>query len=272
MTQSFGVRPAQPCDAAAIQRVSAATGQPLVDSGADPAYVDFVMRTGTAAVAVAQDGQVLGWGAIRRHVLGSMLTDLFVFPDHQGSGIGRAVLAALWPPNSPGPRFTFSSRHPSAVPVYARAGLHPSWPLLYLTGPRPEGGAMSARLVGAAVAAEAETELIGADRRAAYAFWLRTPHSVGVLVFDGTRLAACGAVRDGALLHLCCPSRSDAEAALCAALGAARNKVVTVQLPGPHPAAPDLLNSGFRITDYDIAMSTADLDLTTTWAYSPGLG
>ncbi|HZZ97178.1 MAG TPA: hypothetical protein VFE19_09185 [Jatrophihabitantaceae bacterium] len=38
-----------------------------------------------------------------------------------------------------------------------------------------------------------------------------------------------------------------------------------------HPIVAPLLRSGFRICDYDIAMSTADLTLPTTWAYPPGL-
>jgi GNAT superfamily N-acetyltransferase len=259
VTAGFAVRPAQPRDVAAIQLVSAGAGQPAVDSGADANYVEFVMRTGTAAVAVGRDGRVVGWGAVRRHVLGSMLSDLFVSPDHQGSGIGRALLAELWPPDRPGAKFTFSSRHPSAVPVYARAGLHPVWPLLYLTGPRPQRAPLSAELVAAAEAADAEARLSGAHRGADYAFWGRTPDSAGVVVFDGNRLAVTGAVRAGALLHLCCPAPPDAEPALHAALAAAGAPSVTLQLPGPHPAVPGLLNSGFRITDYDIAMCTADV-------------
>jgi GNAT superfamily N-acetyltransferase len=272
VTAGFSIRPAQSQDVRGIQRVSAATGQPAVDSGADGAYVEFVLETGTAVVAVGEDEEVLGWGAVRGHVLGSMLSDLFVSPDHQGTGLGRALLGRLWPPGPGQRRFTFSSRHPSAVPVYARAALLPSWPLLYLTGPRPERPAMSARRVEAATAAEAEAGLVGADRSADYGFWGRVAGSAGVVVSDGTRVIAVGAVRSGALVHLCCPSVPDAEAALHAALTAAADPVVAVQVPGPHPAVPALLGSGFRITDYDIAMATAGLDLPTTWAYSPGLG
>jgi GNAT superfamily N-acetyltransferase len=272
VTAGFSIRPARPRDVGGIQRVSAATGQPAVDSGADGAYVEFVLETGTAVVAVGEDEGIVGWGAVRGHVLGSMLSDLFVSPDHQGSGLGRALLAGLWPPGPGQRRFTFSSRHPSAVPVYARAALLPSWPLLYLRGPRPERAPMSARRVEAATAAEAEARLVGADRRADYAFWARVAGSAGVVVSDGTRVVAVGAVRSGALLHLCCPSVPEAQAALQAALTAAADPIVAVQVPGRHPAVPDLLESGFRIIDYDIAMASAGLDLPTTWAYSPGLG
>jgi GNAT superfamily N-acetyltransferase len=201
-----------------------------------------------------------------------MLSDLFVAPDHQGFGLGRELLGRLWPPQQPQPRFTFSSRHPSALPVYARAGLHPGWPLLYLTGPLPAATTVTARLVEAVAAAEAETGLVGTDRAPDYLFWRRIPDTSGLLVYDGPRLAACGAVRPGAVVHLCCPSPSDAQPALCAALAAAGGRTVTAQIPGPHPAVPDLLRAGFRITDYDISMSTPGLDLPTGWAYSPGLG
>lgn len=272
MRTGIDVRPAEPADVGAVQRVSASTGQPPVESGADAGYVEFVMRTGTALVAADPDGRIVGWGAVRTHVLGSMLSDLFVSPDHQGLGIGRALLERLWPDDRSQPRFTFSSRHPVALPVYARAGLQSGWPLLYLSGPAPHETTLTARLVEAAVAADAEVGLVGAKRGPDYLFWRQTPGTSGVLVFDGTRLAACGAVRAGAVLHLSCPCRSDAGAALGAALGAAGARAVTVQLPGPHPAVPDLLRAGFRIDDYDIAMSTPRLDLPTAWAYSPGLG
>ncbi len=272
MRAGFHVRPAQPADVGAVQRVSASTGQPAVESGADASYVEFVIRTGTALVATDPEGRVVGWGAVRGHVLGSMLSDLFVSPDQQGLGIGGAVLARLWPADRSQPRFTFSSRHAAALPVYARAGLHPMWPLLYMSGPAPAGSTVTARLVETAVAADAEVGLAGADRSHDYHFWRRHPQTSGVLVVDGTRLAACGAVRTAAVVHLCCPRRSDAGPALGAALAAAEGRTVTVHVPGPHPAVPELLRAGFRITDYDIAMATPDLDLPTTWAYSPGLG
>lgn len=67
-----------------------------------------------------------------------MLTDLFVDPVRHGTGIGRALLAALWPAEDREPaRFTFASHDPRAMPLYVRAGLIPYWPLLYLQARRP---------------------------------------------------------------------------------------------------------------------------------------
>ena len=40
-------------------------------------------------------------------------------------------------------RYTFSSSDPRAMPIYARAGMRPRWPLLYLHGPAPEIAAES---------------------------------------------------------------------------------------------------------------------------------
>ena len=83
---------------------------------------------------------------------------------------------------------------------------------------------------------------------------------------------ACGAIRGGALLHLYCPTEQAADAAVRSALASADSDPVSVCLPGPHPSVPGLLDSGFRVTEYDLAMCTAGLEFPTTSAYSPGLG
>jgi GNAT superfamily N-acetyltransferase len=101
------VRVATHADAGGIGRVSAATGQPATDSGADASYVEHLLSHGTVLVAET-DGWVSGWGAIVTTPVGVLLTDLFVDPAWQGMGIGRRILAGLWPDVAVLGRFTFS--------------------------------------------------------------------------------------------------------------------------------------------------------------------
>jgi hypothetical protein len=202
-----------------------------------------------------------------------MLTDLFVHPDRHGRGMGGALLRALWPDHTAPGRFTFSSQHASALPLYARAGLQPSWPLLYLSGPSAPlpSPPMQVERVDPAVACEVDSQLASGNRAADYAFWTRSGSGQAIVVHDGDRSVAAGVLRGGNLVHLTC-SESDADTALTAALRASEAATITVCLPGRHPSLPSLLRAGFRIIDYDLAMSTPDLTLPQAWAYSPALG
>jgi GNAT superfamily N-acetyltransferase len=267
------VRRAAEQDVEGIARVSRAAGQPAEDSGVDPRYVRSLLEHATVLVAASAGGPVLGWGATRATPPGELLADLFVAPAAQGQGIGQALLRELWPaaPGSPG-RFTFSSRDPRALPLYARAGLRPIWPLLDLSGDArrlPTGGAR-ARRVGGEEAAEGELRLSGCDRRADYRHWVEAPAASGVLVHDGDRLIAAGAGRPAGLTHLTCMSSHDALVAVTAALSALGGDRATVCLPGPHPALRWLLEHGWRVADHDLAMVTPDVELRSFWAYAPG--
>jgi hypothetical protein len=113
------VRVATSADAGGIGHVSAATGQPSSDSGADASYVGHLLSHGTVLVAET-DGWVSGWGATVTTPDGVLLTDLFVDPARQGMGMGRQILTRLWPDVAAPGRFTFSSAaHPCAAGVCA---------------------------------------------------------------------------------------------------------------------------------------------------------
>lgn len=282
------VRPAGPGDVEAIREVSLAAGHGRVDSGADPSYVRLLGETGSVVVAEA-GGVVVGWGAVHHGRLGTLLSDLFVLAHRHGEGIGKALLEALWPPagepagehtpeQSTG-RYTFSSQHPYALPLYLRSGLVATWPLLYLQGRAPADRAdgLSTRAVEASEAADAEAGLLerrglgGRTRHEEYEYWTEQEGSAALLVLGEDGLVAAGAVRRGQLVHLVCGDEERAAAATTAAVQMAGGDEVELCVPAPHPAVGALLSAGFRLTTYDIAAATPGTDLPATWVYAPGL-
>jgi GNAT superfamily N-acetyltransferase len=268
------VRDAAIGDVTAIQDLSRAVGQSGVETGADPSYVALLLATATVKVAAdGEGGQLTGWGAVRPTPLGSLLCDLFVDPGHHGRGVGRSILESLWSDHTAPKRLTFSSQHANALPLYARAGLYPTWPLLYLTGPRSRLPASSLRAcpVDVDVACAADADLAGGNRAADYEFWTGPAGRGGITVLAGEAVVAAGVLRDGELVHLTCPDPAAAQPALLAALHTADHDFVSACVPGQHPSLGTLLRAGFRVTDHDLAMTTPDVTLPASWVYSPGL-
>jgi hypothetical protein len=122
------VRDASPSDFAAIGSI-AQEG----DSAADDLYLEFIRGTGSLRVAVTATGAVVGYaGVIDRGDGVTMLTDLFVSTRFRGHRIGTVLVDDVL--RGSGDRMTFSSQHAAALPAYVRAGMTPSWRLLYLRG------------------------------------------------------------------------------------------------------------------------------------------
>lgn len=244
------VRPAADGDRPAIARIAAAASE---EDGANPRYVSHLRSYGTLLVAEA-DGVVRGYCGVRPVGGATMLTDLFVDPERQGGGVGRALLDAAL--SGAGDVFTFASRDPRAMSLYVRYGMVPRWPLLYLSGPPSPGrSSLAADLVAPAAAAEAEQDLTGHDRGPDYAFWATFPSATGLVVRDGASVVAAGAAGAGSLFHLVTADGRDPSATLRAALGTFSGRV-RLCLPGPHPALASLLAGGWRIDDLDHHMSS----------------
>jgi GNAT superfamily N-acetyltransferase len=263
----FETRAATRGDAAGVARLSAAVGQTGPGTGADERYVELLLANGI--VVVAADGDtVLGWGALRLLRAGSVLTDLFVDPARHGAGIGAAILGKLWPDPATPARLTFSSQHVNALPLYLRFGLRPVWPLLYLAGPRARLPETAYRVEDVPIdkAAALEQRFGGGDRRADYDYWAGLPRHRVIAVQASGDAIGVGVLGPAEVVRLA----GSADAAL-AALRAVPADTVACCLPGPHPATTTLVGAGFRPTDYDLAMTTPDVALPTTWLYSAGL-
>jgi GNAT superfamily N-acetyltransferase len=270
-TTSLVVRAAGPDDDPGIATVARSNDQPELQSGADPAYTGHLRRRGRLLVA-EQGGRVVGYGATAGIGGASMLTDLFVDPGQHGTGIGKALLGELW--RGEADRFTFASQNPRAISVYVRAGLTPWWPLLYLRGrpPAPPEPPFGAVRVTPAEAARAEVRLTGTDRETDLAYLAGDDPAGGLVITRDGQVVAAGVGTAGTLAHLACPDPSIAAQAVAAGLHALHGDEVSVCLPGPHPAVPGLLATGYRIMDFDISMATRPDLPATSWAYSPSLG
>lgn len=194
-------------------------------------YLDHLVSR--ARVPIAIDGQlVLGMaGSMELGTAGArFLSDLFVRPDRQDGGVGRALFAAAM--SGATERCTFSSSDPRARATYIRAGMRPWWPNLYLEIPlgRPgsargavagagtgagagSGGAGAGAAPGAALpgdlalrgdpafpvgsadveeTARASLAWTGMDRTADYAHYRSLPGAAGWLVREGGAIAGVG--------------------------------------------------------------------------------
>lgn len=267
----FEVRAAVAEDFPGIASAAVAAGQDTEWSGADRAYMTHLLARGRVAVCVTNGG-VAGFGAAAEIVTGaggtaSMLCDLFVRPEMHGRGFGRAILSWLWPGG--GRRMTFSSLHPSALPLYASFGLDAWWPLLYLRG-RPGSLAVPdgwrAETVPAATVAALERDWTGAVRDADHQAWERRPDGTGLLARHGGRVLAAatagGSGSEYGITHLALsPGIDDAGAAAAVLTTAAGLEPAGGQalacLPAPHPAVRPLLAAGWRADGFDLFMATS---------------
>ncbi len=273
-TEHIKVRPAAgETDLAAIIRIARATEQEEDFEAVFPAYLRHLADHGRLVVA-ERSAAVAGYGATLRIGAGPdeicMLTDLFVDPRAHGAGVGQAVLSELWQDQSR--RITFASLHAHALPLYTRFGLDAWWPLLYVGGDvravrKPDGWSVEA--AGADRVAALELSWTGIDRSAEHRFWSAWPAGTGVVAsLDGQPIAAGsvgGAPIEYGICHLAIAPDPDPAAdrdrvrdAVLAVLswlqpadGRAR-----ACLPAPHPATRALLTAGWRVSEFDLHMST----------------
>jgi len=273
------IRPATPADLDPVRALAAAYGN-LRHWPDRPDYLDHELATGRMLLAEDEAG-LAGFAAVLERDGVTHLADLVVRSDRLGQGVGRALLAAILPAR--GERTTFASADPRALPLYARAGMRPVTPLLYLRGDRasaarlPDPGT-AAGSAGPGAVADLDRVAAGRRRGADHAF-LATAGASALLVGDGDRTLGYGWVRvpagagpglEAFLGPLGAGTEDDARRVVIAAVryAAARAQTVHVPLLGPHPALAPLLAAGFRIEDTDTFM-TSRVNLLDPRRYTP---
>ncbi|MBI1376396.1 MAG: hypothetical protein GC157_02770 [Frankiales bacterium] len=258
------VRDFEDADAEAVAAIAAQCDETGPVSGGDAGYLRHVAARGRVVVADGETG-VLGYGGAIRRDGTSFLTDLFVAPPARDHGVGGLLLAALW--DGSRDRATSASQDPRALASYARYGAVPRWPLLYLAVP--------------GTSAEAPPPLELGEHMPGEAGWhLRVEGLATARVRDpeGGPAVTAAVRRDGdswVVARALTPDPS----ALVRLVAGLRPRVgpsgaVRLCVPGPHPALPDLLRAGARVSDVDLWCATAgasDLVDPTRELPSPGL-
>lgn len=276
------IRPATDDDLAAIRAILAGHDNdgPVVVADIVGPYMRYLISRGRTFIAeVGQE--VVGFGAAADTGRSIHLADLFVHPDHLGRGLGRSLLAAVL--DGDGPRTTFASEDPRALPIYVRAGMTPLWPSLYVQGaagllPQP-GGGLTARDSSAAALRDLELAWTGHDRTDDHRYWATMPGADTFTIHDGGEVVAFGHARnrqlvttrvlDRLVIH---PDADPAATTIAAMARAAGEGDVLVCLLGPHPVLRPLLDAGFHVVDRDQFMaSDRDLVDPERLVPSPGL-
>ncbi|MCU1364635.1 MAG: hypothetical protein JWN39_274 [Ilumatobacteraceae bacterium] len=218
------------------------------DSHADDHYFAFVAARGALLVATADDGTVIAFGgAIPVGGSTTMLTDLFVTPACRGQRVGSALLDTLFAGTAR--RMTFSSQHPAALAAYRRAGMAPTWRLLYLRGAAPDGSS-----AGSADRVPSPQRPDRADDRPELAEHFR---ALGAAI-RSTSIVLTHA--DGIdVVRLRDARGTDAFDELLATFSA--RSTVTCCVPDHSPVAAHALSIGFVVVDHDVFCATAGVEL-----------
>jgi len=236
----MAIRQAEADDLPAIRALAGRYGL-LGEWPSRPDWLDHLLGAGGLWIAREDGAGIAGFCGIADDGGVVHLTDLFVDPDALGHGTGKALLAAAFP--SGGVRTTLASGDPRALPLYARTGLRPLAPMLYLKGAVPGGGAGAERI---------PVEAVPADRPAALAFLAGTG---AYALRAGEGSAVLRPLPDSVLLGPAVAGADDLLALVRAA--SAAHGVVKLTIGGPHPGLLALLEAGMRVVDMDTYMATS---------------
>jgi GNAT superfamily N-acetyltransferase len=262
------IRPALSSDLPACQRLLQANGLDGGETAPTP-HLRHVLAQGR--VLVAEDGgATVGFAAAVDRGPRTFLTDCFVDPERLGQGVGRRLLDALLDRD----RLldTFASDDPRALPLYARFGMRPLAPLLWLrvesdrVAPLPETVELEPVAPDDAELVALDADIVRAARPAEHALWSRggaIPHVVrrgGRAVSYAWIGPSTSASRRGIWEVGPTGARSEDDAAavtLAAVAQACRmGGGAAIQMLGPHPALLPLFQASVRVVDRDTWMAT----------------
>lgn len=230
------------------------------------------LTTGEMWVAEGLTGLV-GFAALMLRGGVAFLGELFVSPEVQSRGVGRALLHQVLEARA-GAYCTMSSGDARAMALYIDAGMTPRWPHFLLTASAIDERHLPGADVTAAAAPAGDPEFVAYDARVGgrhrpqdHDYWQRelraTPlwfKRAGAVcgygyvwkrAGDAARPEAAGVGPLGAL------SAADASACAGAAVrwtreaGGAPSSVIYVAVPGQHGALPSLLRAGFQIREVE---------------------
>jgi GNAT superfamily N-acetyltransferase len=256
------IRPGHVSDLEAINAVWYATqvaGEPDPPPPRQNPWFAHVLTTGSMALAFS-DGKLLGFAGWRQLGSSMVLTDCYVHPRSQGRGIGSRLLAEAQH------EITLSSGDPKALSIYVAAGMVPRWPAYYLRG------APNRIALPPGVSAVDNPDLIEHTFPIDASFLLHDLGATGLaIVRHGSPIGVAVVAsrtpfwlwhgEDAAVLQSVAYAEADAWAVVAAAAGWPQGDGVEIQVPGLHPALPQLLEAGFRVEDHDTLMAAPGVAL-----------
>ena len=206
------------------------------------------------------------------------LSNLFVRPEEQSSGIGGQLLAAAMPQNGLA-NCTMSSKDPRAIALYIRHGMLPRWPHVLLEADAsgielpdrsdvampeadpadPELCQWDAAIAGRARPQDLEHLASDLDGRA---YWFeRHGRRIGYGFIQGRSPFALRQPDQVVIGPVGVRDRADSAACVLGAvrLAAERLRPLAVAVPGPHPALAELLRAGFRVGYVELFMADSDV-------------
>lgn len=233
------------------------------------ALFGHLIATDPASAVVADDhGRLVAFGMAYRRGSSGYLSFLFVLPEWQGRGIGRAVLAECFEAmGRPGRMGTCAEAdQPVSTGLYAGLGLVPRLPLYLVTGeldagalPGGSDGLVMSDLRPTDVAAFDE-EMLGHARPAEHAFWIADERRGWKMsAADGRTLGYGYVHRSGRLGPIAASEPGYLPYLLSHLIGSVRPPGPwQIVVPGPAATVlPSLLAGGMRI-DGTPAMYCAD--------------
>lgn len=273
---SLDIRPALADDLPTVFRVA------LLTDGQDPAEILAGLPSDTTLsshrhgqangemLLAVEDDEIVGFVTVIQRGWTRFLAQLFVLPERQSAGIGRHLMDAAFAEHN-GPRGCVSSDDKRAIALYVRYGMIPRWPLLALSGPA-ERVAESAEPEYQVVETTPDERLFNMDARISaryrpeeHRFWLDVHAGTPLwIVRDGIEIGYAylleftkGADRrwwdPGSLgvepLGVIHPDHAWPALASVARFAASRGTTLHIELPGPHPALPELIARGFKIAE-----------------------
>jgi GNAT superfamily N-acetyltransferase len=271
------IRLATSHDLDAVVDLAGIVDPPADDADVDRDYYSHIAAHGRLTVAEAS-GLVVGYGGAIPITHTWYLTDLFVHPDAHGRGLGRQLLDAVWAvPLDEAPRHTASSLHPSALPIYVRAGMRPLWPLLYAEGATEalEPTHLAARSIAPQAAAALEESWLGWSRASDYAYWSSRLGARTLALYERDDAVAVGVVAMSRTRHTVLHA-SAVDSSLLADAAVTLAKQVSgsamMAVPGMSAVVPRLLDAGWQVIDHDLyCASDPDLVQPLQLIPHPGL-
>jgi GNAT superfamily N-acetyltransferase len=259
-----------------------------------PSVLRHAFNTGDMRVA-KRDGEIIGTATSLLRGDLRYLAGLFVVPEAQQRGVGRALLAAVMPHDGR-PQACTSSGDPRALAAYTRHGMVPLWPFYVVRRPVQGMQTLAWDEVEVIEASPDDPEIVAWDGRSfgrprpqdlaflrrdrdGRPFWLRRAGKTIGYAFINQLYRGSDAIFYGGERTVSVGPLGVADAAQAAVATLSAMKFATqfggevmTEIMGPHPAFGPLLAAGFQIREIQTFMASDPAKVGDPTLYVPMSG